>query len=384
MRKNEENRRRGGRFPGWALPGILLVLAGLLGLWSVPAGSQYAFLPGSETNWREKMNEAEERWAEPFPGMCLYGTADGAALTAGECSQEDICLTEVMGDYFHVCPRSFSAGRPLSAGDEGEQVIVLEGALAFRLFGDRDPLGRTVRLQEKDYTVVGVTDRGLNRLGSPGSYAAWIPLGAAGAPAPRMMVFSAAGAEKPGARTVFEAGAREIFGEGQAVFPEKEKARGTVMLRIVLILIGFGLLFRWTGRMKALFRGWIRELRELGKTRYPRQMAGRICLRAAGMLGLTALTVAAAAGLVVWGSRLMILFPEWVPENLVSPETIARRFRELTAAAAAPISFRTPELAVIRFWSGMIRWGLVLALLGAAAGGWKRVPACGERADRVQ
>ena len=66
----------------------------------------------------------------------------------------------------------------------------------------------------------------------------------------------------------------------------------------------------------------------------------------------------------IWATKPMTVFPEWVPENLVSPEAIAGRFRELTASAAAPVQFRTPELAEIRLWSGILRWGTVLALLG--------------------
>ena len=82
------------------------------------------------------------------------------------------------------------------------------------------------------------------------------------------------------------------------------------------------------------------------------------------MLLLTAATLAAGAGLAVWAVQPMMIFPEWVPDSLVDPEALIRRFRELTAAAAVPLQFRTPEMAEIRFWSGMIRWGTVLSLLG--------------------
>jgi hypothetical protein len=113
-----------------------------------------------------------------------------------------------------------------------------------------------------------------------------------------------------------------------------------------------------------LFGKWIRGLKEEMRYCYPRQMIWKFLGRGLQMLLLTAAGVAAAAVLVYWGSQMMTAFPEWVPENLVKPEAIAVRFRELTTEAANPLRFVTPELAEIRFWSGMIRWGIVLALTG--------------------
>ena len=71
----------------------------------------------------------------------------------------------------------------------------------------------------------------------------------------------------------------------------------------------------------------------------------------------------------------MLVFTEWVPEELVSFDSIADRFRELTKAAARTVSLSTPELAVVRFWGGLLQWGVILALLGCAMStlnGWIR------------
>ena len=64
----------------------------------------------------------------------------------------------------------------------------------------------------------------------------------------------------------------------------------------------------------------------------------------------------------------MTIFPEWVPEILVDPESIAKRFWDLTTAAAQPRQWRTPEIAEIRYWSGVVRWGTVILLMSR----WKK------------
>lgn len=346
--------------------GLLLIAGGLIGLYRGPEISQYAFLPG-KTEAQEILTQAEKKWTGSFPAVSLHGWVENVSLTAGDRTQGEVTLWETMGGYFEIYPRRFVLGRPLSRGDGTDRVIVLDRKLAFQLFGDQDPLGQEVVLEEKHYLVVGVAEytRGV---GDTGEYAAWIPLEAEDAPAAAAMVLSAGGPAGSSLRTVFETVAREACGGGQEIFLSKERSRGTVMLRVVIMVIAICLLAVWIRFFVKLAGGWIQELRETMKTRYPRQMMGRILGRGAEILLLTALTVGAGAGLVAWGAQLMMIFPEWVPEVLVDPESIARRFRELTAAAASPVRFMTPELAEIRFWSGAIRWGIVIALLALALG----------------
>ena len=354
--------KTGRKIPWAALPGLLLILFGLIGLYRVPKISQYVYLPG-KTEDAQVLAAAEEKWDGAFDAVSLHGTAEQTSLTAGSRSRGEVTLYEILGGYFEVYPRRFTAGRPLSRGDAGHAVIVLDEQLAFELFGAGDPLAREVRIGEARFEVVGVAAH-MDRIGETGKYAAWIPLGAKDAPACGVMTISAVGGDGDSMRTVFESGASEAAGSGQTVFTGKERTRGTVMLRTVLFIVGFWLIIAWWRAARRLIRTWIGELREKSKSRYLRQMIGSVLIRALGILLLTALTVGAAAGLIVWMANLMQVFPEWVPESLVSGEAIAQRFRELTSAAARAVQFRTPELAEIRFWSGMIRWGIVLALLG--------------------
>ena len=369
------------KFPRRALPGLILILAGLIGLYRGPEISQYVFLPG-QADYAALLAGTEEKWDGAFPAVSLHGAAEGVSLSAGAQSVGNVTLYETMGGYFEVYPRQFSAGRPLTRGDGKNAVIVLDDRLAFQLFGDRDPVGLEASIGDQKFEVVGMCAR-RRGVGDAGEYAAWIPLGANGAPACAVMVLSAGGGAEDSMRTVFENDAAEAFGAGQAFHLGKERSRGTILLRAVLILVGFWILKAWIRLFRRKTAEWIAELREKGKLKYPHQMLGSILGRSAEILIFGAVIIAAAAGLVMWAAQPMTVFPEWVPDNLVSAASIAKRFRELTAAAAAPVRFGTPETAEIRFWSGMIRWGTVLALLGFWRDGMKNKagPAVAKRED---
>ena len=378
--RTETGTRRGKR-PGWKkwlwiLPGALLILWGAVMPVRVPDVIQYVFLPAAEENapagsgagqkispYLQKLTETEKEWENAFPADSLHGTAEGVSLKAGNVTVDQVTVTETLGEYFGVYPRAFTAGRPLARGDAGNQVMVLDSALAFKMFGENEAVGQIVLIGTARFQVVGVAeDR--NGVGKRGSGQAWIPLGASGAPVCTIMILSAGGTGLDKLRTLFENGARGHFGKGQTILTRKEKIRGTVMLRIVVILLMLRVLALWSRKLREWFGKWIRGLKEEMRYSYPRQMIWKFLGRGLQMFLLTAVGVAAAALLVYWGSQLMTAFPEWVPENLVKPEAIAARFRELTTTAANPLQFVTPELAEIRFWNGMIRWGTVLALTG--------------------
>lgn len=65
-------------------------------------------------------------------------------------------------DVFAMFSIPFVRGGPWSAEDDqrGAQVIVVRESLADRVFGDVDPVGRTLRVHQRDYTVTGVVRSG--------------------------------------------------------------------------------------------------------------------------------------------------------------------------------------------------------------------------------
>jgi putative ABC transport system permease protein len=63
-------------------------------------------------------------------------------------------------DFFSMFEVPFVRGTAWSADDDtkGTRVVVLRESTAHKIFGDVDPIGKTVALTEKDYVVVGVID----------------------------------------------------------------------------------------------------------------------------------------------------------------------------------------------------------------------------------
>ncbi|GAB1596957.1 ABC transporter permease [Lysobacter claricitrinus] len=67
----------------------------------------------------------------------------------------------VNNDFFGMFDVPFASGGAWSATDDsrGGNVAVISKALAGRVFGDTNPVGRTIRFENRDYRVTGVIDR---------------------------------------------------------------------------------------------------------------------------------------------------------------------------------------------------------------------------------
>ncbi len=152
--RTETGTRRGEK-PGWKkwlwiLPGMLLILWGVVMLERGPDVIQYVFLPGAEQSvpdgspYLRKLTETEKEWEYAFPADSLHGTAEGVSLETGSVTVDQVTVTETLGDYFGVYPRAFTAGRPLARGDAGKQVMVLDSAGRSGRAGqhDHDPFRR--------------------------------------------------------------------------------------------------------------------------------------------------------------------------------------------------------------------------------------------------
>lgn len=82
-------------------------------------------------------------------------------------------------DFFAMLDVRFAAGRAWTAEDDtrAAAVTVITRAIAERVFGDADPIGKTVRLANKDHVVVGVLaddweplPRFYRLIGGPGAF----------------------------------------------------------------------------------------------------------------------------------------------------------------------------------------------------------------------
>ncbi|MDB5961527.1 MAG: transporter permease [Massilia sp.] len=108
----------------------------------------------------------------------LYGI--GAAI---EPARKDLPVISAQGiaptrDFFAMFDVPFLYGQPWSEADDkaGADVVVLSKALAEKLFGAVNPVGKRIRIMENDYQVVGVLDNYRPRpkffrlVGGPGAF----------------------------------------------------------------------------------------------------------------------------------------------------------------------------------------------------------------------
>jgi putative ABC transport system permease protein len=97
-----------------------------------------------------------EAWGETYSSVAAINVTDTLVRAGG-----DEVKARVMGvtpSYATVRNRSVSAGRWFMSSDQADhrKVAVLGSQLAETLFGDRDPLGKDIRIGDERFTIVGV------------------------------------------------------------------------------------------------------------------------------------------------------------------------------------------------------------------------------------
>ena len=348
-----------------ALIGILLVAAGLIGLYSAPKLSQYAFLPAAEKTEEtlERLDALQENLRESFPLITIHGQKSGVTLTAGTVSRNEVCLYLTGPGWHEVYPRRYLSGRPISRLDveNGSRVIVLDQETAFRLFSTDDAAGKKVTVDGTELEVIGVCVHS-RRIGETGENAAWVPLGVIGSP--ELMTVTVPSAGGSSLMTVFQTAAREAFGAGTLISLRKETMRQTILLRTVLLILAVWLLLGWMKIHNRLWRGTVGKIRTEREKRYPGSLIPYAAVRLLPVMAMTVATVAVGYLLAVVAVSPAYTFPEWIPESLGDLSKWVSRFWNLTGESARAVTLKTPELAEIRFFGGMVRWGTVLALLG--------------------
>ncbi len=345
--------------------GLALLIAGLAGLAAGPRLVQFAFLPKTEKTQEllEGLDKAREELADPFPLLTLHGQKNGVTLTVNQISQNDICLYLTGPSWNEVYPRRFLKGRPVSPveAEQAAKVIVLDEETAFLFFGDRDPLGKTVTLGDQMLEVIGVAEH-TRRMGETGAHAAWTPLGTV--PDCDLMVLSASVSGNSSLLAVFRSAAVSAVGEGTLISLPKEGARATMLLRVVGLILALWALAKALRLLGVFSRRQMDSVREESRKRYAGRLIPFALIRLAPVALLTALAIAAGFGLALLAAEPARIFPEWVPESLGDVSAWVTRFWSISGSFAEPVSLKTPELTELRFWAALVRWGIVLTLLG--------------------
>lgn len=125
-----------------------------------PRDDDNPHLPPSELTWRE----AQAVLASDIPDRSVVMHKGVFVLAPGEESSEvkpyivEARLTP--GDFFPMfdVPFRYGGGWDRSADETADAVVVLSKKTNDKVFGGEDSVGRTVKLDERDYRVVGVLD----------------------------------------------------------------------------------------------------------------------------------------------------------------------------------------------------------------------------------
>lgn len=379
-----KERRR--RFP-WVLMalGAALALCALVMLLETRDLLQYCVLapePGEKgENLKKLLDDAKKLGIDlkdALEWVAVGGDAGTVALSVDGASEEASLFA--MGEgWLEVNPRFLASGRLIGESElqSGARVILLDEALAFKLFGNELPGDAVVKLEGADYRVVGTVRHAGSRFGGQGvgdrlPCDAYVPLLSLARDGVGIDTLTLCAIPRGGRGSVqlFEEAARgQWLDGGELIDLKKEAMRRMILPRLVLLAVGLYALIGLFLRMTRLAERWLAGFREALRSNY----LGALIWRLIGIVALVLLGYAALIGatwlLMSFSIQPLYVFTEWVPENIVEWSSIARVFWNLTQAAAKPVRLGTRELRVIEFWGGVLRWGIITALLGAALRG---------------
>jgi putative ABC transport system permease protein len=103
------------------------------------------------------------------PVVTAWQSSDQVTVSYGNKEARDIELTTASERYFDIKNLKIEFGRPFTGEENrsGAPVAVLGEAVAKRLFVDRSPIGRSVRIGGVPYRVIGVVEHQGSILGFP-------------------------------------------------------------------------------------------------------------------------------------------------------------------------------------------------------------------------
>ena len=185
---------------GFSLIGVFIGVASLIGAWSIVNGvNRYMTVKFAQTlygvntfqlrrrpmfaanvpdsMWRAWRRRPRIRFSDAAavtaaitgPVITAWASDENVSVFYGNKEARDIQLTAASERYFDIKNLRIAIGRPFTAQENrsGVPVAVLGDGVAKRLFVDRTPLGRSVRIGGISYRVVGVVEKQGSVLGFP-------------------------------------------------------------------------------------------------------------------------------------------------------------------------------------------------------------------------
>ena len=185
---------------GFSLLGVFIGVASLIGAWSIANGvnrymtekfaqtlygvntfqlrRQPMFVPNvPDSVWRSWRRRPRIRFSDAeaitegltVPVITAWQSSDNVTVSFANKEARDIDLTAASERYFDIKNLRIAVGRAFTGQENrsGVPVAVLGDAVAQRLFVDRPPLGRNVRIGGVPYRVVGVVEKQSSLMGFP-------------------------------------------------------------------------------------------------------------------------------------------------------------------------------------------------------------------------
>ena len=369
------------------LPWVLMVLGALMALWALlmlrqtPNVLQYCVNPpeaGEKGANIRALAESAKKMGDSMKDTLAWTALDGGngkVSLAGGNVTEEVNLAAIGEGWLEVYPRFVIQGRRVGESEleQGSRVMMLDDGLAFKMFGEELPDDASVKLNDVEYRVVGTVRHGGSILGGRGvadrvAYDAYIPLLAAASDgiALETMTLSAVPQGGAGAAMLFQESAQQWATGGQLIDLSKEAMRRFILPRIVLLIVGLYAMLGLFKRATELVMRWFGGFKQDLSRHYFKELVLRLTRLILQTLLLYGALIGATWLLLVFSAQPLYVFTEWIPENFVEWSSISEVFRNLTADAANLQRFATRELRILEFWGGLMRWGTVLILLGAA------------------
>ena len=362
------------------LLGVLLMAAGCILLTRYGGRLEYILTAPAATQEGGELNafyeDAQKQIAaiaDSIEAGAVGARAQGMMLTAGESGSAEATVYAVGSGYFDVVHETLLSGRLISEADikRKENVIVIDESTALSFFAGDDPLNGKVTLNGIEYEVAGVI-KGGRRLGETDEHVAYIPITAASGNALAMQtveIVAKTNDSTTGSAILMRDSLEAWRGGGSFYNYDKLTMGATMPLRWIVLFVGAAFLLSLVARLNAAAWGRICYYAEQLKTRYARDMIGGM---AASVL-LCLLGYAALAGAAFLLAQFVIaplyVFAEWVPEVVVELKSVTSRFWSLNRTNSAAVRLVSRAYCVTETGQGLLRWGVIAALLGIAMNG---------------
>src|ERR1041384_5555588 len=170
---------------GFSLLGVFVGVASLIAAWGIANGVnpfQLRRQPMFNANvpdsvWRAWRRRPRIRFSDAeaistgltVPVITAWQSSDQVTVSFGNKEARDMELTAASERYFDIKNLRIAIGRPFTGEENrsGAPVAVLGEAVAKRLFADRAPIGKSVRIGGVPYRVIGVVEHQSSILGFP-------------------------------------------------------------------------------------------------------------------------------------------------------------------------------------------------------------------------